>query len=150
MQGTSRGLGESSPSKEGGSSRRFCCCGCFSFPFPCPRGSGWSDDELLPDSKDLRFGGGLFLGCVGLGGGGGGHGRGFGFLGRGGGGGVAGEALRGLPGVGGLNPQLNSRISLSAHPSHPNSPSLVCQAAGALPLPQPGQDGAPPLGVERQ
>ena len=51
---------------------------------------------------------------------GGGHGRGFGFLG--GGGGFAGEALRGL---GGLNPQLNSRISSSAQPSHPNSPRLA-------------------------
>ena len=48
-----------------------------------------------------------------------GQGRGFGFLG---GGGFAGEVLRGLPGVGGLNPQLDSRISSSAHPSHPNSP----------------------------
>ena len=62
--------------------------------------------------------GGLF-GLRGLGGGG--QGRGFGFLG-GGGGGFAGEVLRGLPGVGGLNPQLHSRISSSAHPSHPNSP----------------------------
>ena len=59
-----------------------------------------------------------FLGCVGLGGG---AGQGV-WVSRRGGGGFAGEVLRGLPGVGGLNPQLHSRISSSAHPSHPNSP----------------------------
>ena len=54
-----------------------------------------------------------------------GFGRGAGqgvWVSRRGGGGFAGEVLRGLPGVGGLNPQLHSRISSSAHPSHPNSP----------------------------
>ena len=64
----------------------------------------------------VRFGRGGFLGCVGLGGG---RAGGLGFSA---GGGFVGEVLRGLPGVGGLNPQLDSRISSSAHPSHPNSP----------------------------
>ena len=45
--------------------------------------------------------------------------------------GFAREVLRGLPGVGGLNPQLDSRISSSAHPSHPNSPSLAQQGVFA-------------------
>ena len=63
--------------------------------------------------------GGLF-GFGGFGGGGG-AGRGVWFCRRGGGG-FAGEALRG---VGGLNPQLDSRISSSAQPSHPNSPGLA-------------------------
>ena len=51
------------PPKRGGSLRRFCCCGCFTFSsFPCPRGSVWSNDELLLDSKDLiaLVRGGLF------------------------------------------------------------------------------------------
>ena len=61
--------------------------------------------------------GGLF-GLRGFGGGGRAGGLGFSAAG----GGFAGEVLRGLPGVGGLNPQLHSRISSSAHPSHPNSP----------------------------
>ena len=39
-----------------------------------------------------------------------------------GGGGFAGEALRR---VGGFSPQLDSRISSSAQPSHPNSPRVA-------------------------
>ena len=68
-----------------------------------------------PDSKDPRFGRGSFLGCVGLGGG---RAGGLGFSAGGGlcWGGAAGAA------GGGLNPQLDSRISSSAHPSHHNSP----------------------------
>ena len=50
---------------------------------------------------------------------------GLGFSGEGGG--FAGEVLRGLPELGGLNPQLDSRISWSTHPSHPNSPRLAQQ-----------------------
>ena len=61
--------------------------------------------------------GGLF-GLRGFGGGRRAGGLGFSAAG----GGFAGEVLRGLPGVGGLNPELHSRISSSAHPSHPNSP----------------------------
>ena len=68
------------------------------------------------------------MGCVGLGGGGAKAG-GLGF--SAGGGGFAGEVPRGLPGVGGLNPQLDSRISSSAHPSHPNSPRLAQQGVFA-------------------
>ena len=56
-----------------------------------------------------------FLGCVGLGRAGQG-------VSVSPGGAFAGEVLRGLPGVGGLNPQLHSTISSSAHPSHPNTP----------------------------
>ena len=58
--------------------------------------------------------------------------------------GFAGEALRGLAGVGGFSPQLDIRMSSSEHPSHPNSPRAVQQgvgrprvrqAVGVLPLP---------------
>ena len=45
-------------------------------------------------------------------GGRGGAGQGVQVSRRGGGGGFAGEVLQGLPGVGGLNPQLDSRIFL--------------------------------------
>ena len=109
------------PSKEGGSSRRFCCCGCFPFPFLWGRASAWSDEELLPHSKDLRFGGGVFLLCVGLGG------ATAGGLCFSAGAAFAGEALRGLAGVGGFIPQLDIRMSSSEHPSHPNSPRAAQQ-----------------------
>ena len=56
---------------------------------------------------------------------GGGQGRGFEFLGWGGG--FAGEVLRELLRVGGLNRQLDRRISSSAHPSHQNSLRLAKQ-----------------------
>ena len=110
---------------------------------------------MLPDSKDLRFSGGVFLGCVGSGGGGGTAG----VLGFSAGSGFAGEALRGLAGGGGFIPQLDSSMSSSEHPSHPNSTTLTQQGvfaahvsvrAGALPVPHPRQDGAIPLGVEQQ
>ena len=81
----------------------------------------WSDDELLPNSKDLRLGGGVFLGAVGLGG------ATAGGLGFSAGAAFAGEALRGLAGVGGFIPQLDSRMSSSEHPSHPNSPRAAQQ-----------------------
>ena len=89
-------------------------------------------DCLLRGWAAARFQGLALLrgGLFGLGGLGGGGGRagGLGFSaggGGGGGGGFAWEVLRGLPGPGGLNPQLDSRISLSAHPSHPNLPRLA-------------------------
>ena len=41
--------------------------------------------------------------------------------------GFAGEALRGLAGVGGFIPQLDIRVSASEHPSHPNSPRAAQQ-----------------------
>ena len=118
---TKQGSGDSSPSKEGGSSRRFCYSCCFPFTsFPCPRGSAWYDDELLLDSTDLRLCVEGFLGLVGLGGGGG-AGQGV-SVSRRGGGGFARKVLRRL---GGFNPQLHRRISSSAQPSHPNSPRLA-------------------------
>ena len=70
---------------------------------------------------DLRFGGGGFLGCLGFFGGG----RGGVWVSRQRGGGFAGVLLRGLLGVGGLDPQLDSKISSSAHPCHANSPRLA-------------------------
>ena len=74
---TQQGVRRLIPLQRGGFSHRFCCCGYFSFTsFPCSRGSAWSDDELLLDSKDLHLSAGRFLGLVGLGGGGGGAGRG--------------------------------------------------------------------------
>ena len=62
--------------------------------------------------------GGGILGCVRLDGG---RARGLGFPAKGGEG-LDEEVLRGLPGMEGLNPQLDIRISSSTHPSHPNTP----------------------------
>ena len=82
--------------------------------------------DLLPDSKDLRFGGGVFLLCVALGG------ATAGGLGFSAGAGHAGEALRGLAGVEVFIPQLNITMSSSEHPSHPNSPRAAQQGVLAV------------------
>ena len=147
-----QGSGDSCPSKEGGTSRRFGCCGCFPFPFPWGRGSSWSDDELLPNPKDLRFGGGVFLGGVRLGGGTAGG------LGFSAGASFAGVALRGMAGVGGLvQPTTGHQDVLVSTPLPHQLPHArpagavgrprVRQAAEALALPQPGQDCTPRWGL---
>ena len=69
---------------------------------------------------------GGFLGCLGLGGGTAG---GLGFSARAG---FAGEALRGLARLWEFNPQLDSRISSSAHLCHPNYPRLARQGVFAV------------------